>query len=207
MTWLKLSWAQETPNTLFSDALAGREAIVLPRDFPLLGKDMLVCGAEQELARHMHRVRSREVLQKRRVNPVEWRVFVIVCPLRQWTLEWHSHTPHFSWPVGDVNFVWIFFFRWDISVICLTVVLKLAVTVFTSLYFQTFWPKLLNFFQPFRKHFGLWPKKTGCLSVALVEMTFLPSRVRISHEKPQQNYLPLDESKSAHGSDIRKWSR
>jgi len=33
------------------------------------------------------------------------------------------------------------FFCGDILVICLTVVLKLAVTVFISLYFQTFRPK------------------------------------------------------------------
>ena len=43
------------------------------------------------------------------------------------------------------------FFRWNILVICLTVVLKLAITVFSSLYFQTFWPKWLNFFQSFQK--------------------------------------------------------
>jgi len=48
---------------------------------------------------------------------------------------------------------------WDISVICLTVVLKLAVAAFTSLCFQAFWPKWLNFFRSFQKHFGLWPKK------------------------------------------------
>jgi len=38
-------------------------------------------------------------------------------------------------------------------------VLKLAVTVFFSLYFQTFWRKWLNFIRSFQKHFGLWPKK------------------------------------------------
>ena len=38
----------------------------------------------------------------------------------------------------------------DISVICLTVVVKLAVTVFISLYFQTFFPKWLNFFPSFK---------------------------------------------------------
>ena len=65
----------------------------------------------------------------------------------------------------------LFFFRWDISVIfcrdslvtkdisvtCLTAVLKQAVTVLISLYFQTF----------FQNNFGLWPKKTadshGCV--------------------------------------------
>jgi len=30
--------------------------------------------------------------------------------------------------------------------------------VFFSLYFQTFWPKWLNFLQSFQNHFGLWPK-------------------------------------------------
>jgi len=51
-----------------------------------------------------------------------------------------------------------YFGHWDISVICLTAVSKLAVTVFFSLYFQTFWPKWLNFFRSFQNHFGLWPK-------------------------------------------------
>ena len=35
---------------------------------------------------------------------------------------------------------------WNISVIFLTVVLKLALNVFFNLYFQTFWPKWLHFF-------------------------------------------------------------
>ena len=49
------------------------------------------------------------------------------------------------------------FFYWDISVICLTVVIKLTIAV----HFQTFWPKWLNFFRLFQKHIGLWPKKTS----------------------------------------------
>jgi len=45
------------------------------------------------------------------------------------------------------------FFRWDISVICPMIVLKLTATVFTSLPFQAFvWS--------FQKHFGLWPKNS-----------------------------------------------
>ena len=52
------------------------------------------------------------------------------------------------------------FFHWDISVICLTIISKLTVTVFVSLYFHRFWPKWLNFFRPFQKHFDPWPKKT-----------------------------------------------
>jgi len=50
--------------------------------------------------------------------------------------------------------------------------IKLAVTVFVSQCFQPFWPKWLNFFRSFQKHFGLWPKKqpwstrqTGCYSL------------------------------------------
>ena len=38
------------------------------------------------------------------------------------------------------------FGHWNISVVCPTVVLKLAVTVFFRLHFQAFWPKWLNFF-------------------------------------------------------------
>ena len=39
-----------------------------------------------------------------------------------------------------------FFFRWNISVICPVIVSKLAITVFTSLPFQTLWPNWFNFF-------------------------------------------------------------
>ena len=53
------------------------------------------------------------------------------------------------------------FDHWNISVICLTVAVTLAVAVFFSLYFQTFWPKWLNCFWSFQKHFGLWPKKNS----------------------------------------------
>jgi len=61
------------------------------------------------------------------------------------------------------HFLLRYFGHWNISVICLTVVLKLAVTKFFNLCFQTFWPKWLNFFRSFQNHFGLWPKKTGCM--------------------------------------------
>ena len=44
------------------------------------------------------------------------------------------------------------FFCWDVLVICRTVVSKFAVTVSVSLYFQTFWPKSLNFFGRFKKN-------------------------------------------------------
>jgi len=53
------------------------------------------------------------------------------------------------------------FGHWNISVICLTVVLKLTITVFFSLYFETFWPKWLNFFRSFQKRSGLWPKNNS----------------------------------------------
>jgi len=42
-----------------------------------------------------------------------------------------------------------------------TVLLKSAVTVHFNLYFQTLWPKWLNFFWSLQKHFGLWPKKNS----------------------------------------------
>jgi len=42
-------------------------------------------------------------------------------------------------------------------VICLSFI-RTYHTVFISLYFQTFWLKLYNFFLSFQKHFGLWPK-------------------------------------------------
>jgi len=43
------------------------------------------------------------------------------------------------------------FVHWDILVVFLTVVLKLTITVFISLYFQTFWPKWLTFFSHFKR--------------------------------------------------------
>jgi len=46
----------------------------------------------------------------------------------------------FRWEVSVV-FLLTYFGHWDISVICLTAVLKLAVTVLINLYFQVFWPK------------------------------------------------------------------
>jgi len=52
---------------------------------------------------------------------------------------------------------------WDISVICPIVVLKLDVTVFISVYFQTLWLNWLNFFQS--QKFGPWLKKTSFVVV------------------------------------------
>ena len=49
--------------------------------------------------------------------------------------QWHLSSPGLA-----------FFFLWDILVICLITVLKLALTVCTNLPFQTFWPNWLNFF-------------------------------------------------------------
>jgi len=77
-----------------------------------------------------------------------------------WTCLWHrtyglgtSSLTHFG------HFLLIRFGHWNISVICLTVVSKVAVAVFINLYFQIFWPKWLYFFRSFQKCFGLWPKK------------------------------------------------
>ena len=63
--------------------------------------------------------------------------------------------------------LWVFF-PWDISDICLTVTLKLAIAVFISLYFQSFWPKWPNFFRPFQKNYCLWPKKPARALFAVV---------------------------------------
>ena len=54
------------------------------------------------------------------------------------------------------------FFCWDISVICVIVAPKLAVTLFSAYrYFQIFWLKWLNVFREFQKRLGVWPKKTS----------------------------------------------
>jgi len=50
------------------------------------------------------------------------------------------------------------FGHWNISVICFTFVSKLTITVFFSLYFQTFWPKWLNVFS-----FWSMTKKTSSM--------------------------------------------
>ena len=42
------------------------------------------------------------------------------------------------------------FLRWEVSVICPVIVLKLAVTVFTSPYFRTSWLNSVTFFSHFR---------------------------------------------------------
>jgi len=73
------------------------------------------------------------------------------------------------------------FGHWNVSVICPTVVLKLAITAFFSLYFQTFWPKWLNFFQSFQNHFHLSLKKTqmqcgGSQNIMKRQGTFCPTK-------------------------------
>ena len=85
----------------------------------------------------------------------------------QWTLAscFFSlrHSGHFCWEILVTE---------TFSVICLTVVLKLAVTVFISRYFQTFWPKWLNFLRSFQNHSGLWPNKTACKSCWAMAFSF-----------------------------------
>jgi len=56
---------------------------------------------------------------------------------------------------------WRCFFHWNISVICLIAVIKLAVTVFICLYFQTFWSKWLNFFSVISKTFRSVTEKSN----------------------------------------------
>ena len=52
------------------------------------------------------------------------------------------------------------FGHWNISVICLTVVLKLTITVFLAYIFKlSDWNDWNEFFWSFQKHFCLWPKK------------------------------------------------
>ena len=63
-------------------------------------------------------------------------------------------------------------FCWDISVICLTVVSKLAVTVFISLYFQTFWPKILHFLGHF-KNVSVYDRKKSRGARALDQKLYI----------------------------------
>ena len=75
----------------------------------------------------------------------------------RWEQPWLIQPQSFPKQVSG----WIcFFFRWNISVICLTIVLKLTVTVFFNLYIQTLWPKWLNMFRSFQRRFGVWPQTT-----------------------------------------------
>ena len=49
-----------------------------------------------------------------------------------------------------------FFFRWDVSIICPTIALKLAVTIFPSLPFLKLWPNWLDFFSVIWRKFQKW---------------------------------------------------
>jgi len=56
----------------------------------------------------------------------------------------------------------LFVCRWDISVICPVIVKsKLAITVFTNLYFQALWPNWLNFFRSLKKVRSMTEKILG----------------------------------------------
>jgi len=68
----------------------------------------------------------------------------------------------------------LFCFRWNISVVYLTVALKLTKTLFFSLYFQTFWPKWLNFFSVISKTFRSMTEKkqTWTLCRSILTPTF-----------------------------------
>ena len=72
------------------------------------------------------------------------------------------------------------FFRWHIPVICPIIVLKLALTVFTSSYLRTKWPNWLNYFSLNKKNMVLWPKNTdenlgcNCFSVFFFSMPSPP---------------------------------
>jgi len=77
---------------------------------------------------------------------------VIVSPCLIKESDWQDTTPRGTiWGPGffrcDISVIFLLghFGHLDVSVICLTVVLKLAEAVFISLYFQTFWPKWVNF--------------------------------------------------------------
>ena len=68
-----------------------------------------------------------------------------------------------------------FFFRRDVSVICLIILLKLAVTVFTSLYFRMLWPNWKFFFDHFKRKFGLWRKMTDKINPKTNLSSLLPA--------------------------------
>ena len=100
---------------------------------------------------------------------VSWRCFLILRAVSTHCLKHNGFL--FRWNILSfwslrhfVVFLLRHFGRWDISVICLILVSKLAITVFISLYFQTFWPKWPNFFRSFGKTFRSmtekWPKTT-----------------------------------------------
>jgi len=63
--------------------------------------------------------------------------------------------------------------HWHISVICLIFVIKLALTVFIGLNFQTFWPKSQKFFRLFQNDFDFWPLNTGGDESANIRFDFV----------------------------------
>jgi len=75
-----------------------------------------------------------------------------------------------------VNYIYLFFLLRLFSrffAVCLTVVLKLAVAVLISLYFQTFWPKWLVFFVISKTFQSMTEKKQNCASVCLFYFYFI----------------------------------
>jgi len=71
----------------------------------------------------------------------------------------------------------LFFFRWNISVTCHMVVLKLAVTVLSSPNFRTLWPNLLDFCGHLKRNSVYDRKKLArkCIYLEVGEYFFLIS--------------------------------
>jgi len=93
-----------------------------------------------------------------------------------------------------------------------TVALKLAVTVFTSLYIRTEWPNWQKNFRSFQKNFGLWPKKTDLLNNT-IGCTFL---ILICWQDPKQDRelpvlrsdrrLPVTWAAQLNWTDLNFWN-
>ena len=81
------------------------------------------------------------------------------CFLVTWTLYTQRSRSSAAHSLQENTTSSLFSFRWDISVICPRVALKLAVKACIGQYFQTLWTNGLNFFRSFEKKIGPWPKE------------------------------------------------
>jgi len=103
-----------------------------------------------------------------------------------WIQEYSRIAAIFAIPVvsrKSNSFAIRIFFRWDIPVISPITVLKLAMIVFTSLYFRTSWPNWFKFFSVSSKQFGLRPKTTK----AAIRILTLPLLKTAAAEPLQSN--------------------
>jgi len=85
-------------------------------------------------------------------------------------------------------------FRWNVFVICATIVLKLAVTAFSDLYFRTLWSNWLYFLGHLNKNSVFWPKKSA-VAASFNAVTGTNDRnVSAKHWTRKKKLIQLDDA-------------